>query len=279
MLDLLLRNIEGKIDRAEHHLGTLEQIVEDGGVGDLIETRTDRDRQGRVRLRVKEIAEIPVDWNVLVGECVYNMRSALDHLAYGLNIIGSGKDPPPNERASQFPIYTNRETFYRGRGNIRRAEPMIRYFPHGTRTIVEGVQPYHGRKKDPVGPRRLEVLSELANIDKHRRFPIAAATTLGARVPLSIEGHRVTRRAEWGSYVLKRDATILRFNVPTLPASCKEPSMNFKLAIDVHLMGRRGEPPICLPWPSESLTFVLKSTLNFIQREVLPPLLPFILKR
>lgn len=275
MLDYLLRNIEGKLARAEEHLRRLEEIIESGAVADLVETRTDRDRQWRVRVRVKEIAEIPVDWNVLVGECVYNMRSALDHLAYGLNIIGSGEDPPPNHRASQFPIYSDRSS-YRGKGRARPASDLIEHFPRGARARVESVQPYHGRKGDPVGPRSLEILAALSNIDKHRRFPIAAASALGFMVPRAIEGKPVVDVKAWYR-LLKPDATVLRFDVPRLSIYTKEPNVDFRLAADIHLVGARGEPPISLGEPSEPITLILDSALSFIQREVLPPLLPFIL--
>jgi hypothetical protein len=70
-------SIDAKLSRAEHHLGKLSEAIEGAAESDLLKTWTDRDRQGRVRVRVKEVGEIPMEWHVRIGECVYNMPSRL----------------------------------------------------------------------------------------------------------------------------------------------------------------------------------------------------------
>ena len=45
------------------------------------------------------------------GDRVLGDSGALDHLAYALNVVGSGTDPPPNWGKSQFPIYSLRRDF------------------------------------------------------------------------------------------------------------------------------------------------------------------------
>jgi hypothetical protein len=276
-VDWLRPSIDAKLDRAEYHLGVLREAaqsnVQTGSEDDLVKTWTDRDRKGRVRIRVKEIGEIPVEWHVRIGECVYNMRTALDHLAYGLNIIGSGKDPPPNHKVSQFPIYHDRLS-YRGLTRARRARDLIEHFPRGARTRVERLQPYHGRKNDPFSPRRLGDLAELANIDKHRRFPVAAWTPKQLSVPpwvvpigddpWPLRGYKFQYR------LLKPNTTIIWLDVPGLPPSIQEPEVDFAFTPQIEFVGAAANPPIPLLVPHEPVDFTLDNILRFIRERVLP---------
>lgn len=264
-MDWLLRSIDAKLGRAEDHLRSIEDVVNSDAVTDLVKTRTDRDRQGRVRVRVDEIGEFPGVWDAWIGECIYNMRSALDHLAYGLNIIGSREDPPPNWGSSQFPIYSDRSTYRHGGKRGRPAKGLIQFFPRGAKAAVERVQPYHGRKNDPAGARRLSDLAELSNIDKHRRFPI----------PGHVEGHRVI--AYTMKYrVLKPGATIVWLEVPDLPRSHKEPNVDLYLMANIEFVGPAANPPVSLLVPSEPVPFTLKAILDYIRGRVLAELLPFV---
>jgi hypothetical protein len=278
-VDWLAGSIDAKLDRAEHHLRVIQEIVESGAVTNLVTTRTDRDRQGRVRVRIKQVGEIPDDWRVVIGECAHDMRSALDHLAYGLNIIGSGDDPPPNASASQFPIYSERLAYRTGRTkdgrSVRPAEPLIRCFPRGARTRVERLQPYRGRKNDPFSVRRLADLRDLSNIDKHRRLPVTAATPDSVGPPRKVEGHRV---GPWAYHyrVLKPGATILWLEVPTLPRDVKEPDVDFHFEARIEFEGTSANPPVGLLRPHEPVAFTLEMILRFIRERVLPDFEPWV---
>lgn len=274
-MDWLLRSIDAKLDRADKHLRSIEDVIDEDAVSKLLNTWTDRDRKGRVRVRVKEIEEFPGVWDAWIGECIYNMRSALDHLAYGLNIVGSGEDPPPNWGSSQFPIYSDRRTYRKGGRRGRPARPLIEYFPRGAKAAVERVQPYHGRKDDPAGARRLSDLAELSNIDKHRRFPVAAAGQTGMILPSHVEGHVVSGYST-KFRVLKPDATIVWLEVPTLPPSCKEPKVDLDFMANIEFVGPAANPPVSLLVPSEPVPFTLNAILKYIRGKVLPELLPFV---
>jgi hypothetical protein len=271
----LVRDVNAKLKRAEHHLGKLKTLTEGSGVANLVTTWTDRDRKGRVRVRVKEVREIPPEWHVRIGECVHDMRSALDHLAYGLNIIGSRQDPPPNHGQSAFPIYSDRITFRRGSSRGRKAEPLIRFFPWGARTAVESLQPYRGRKRDPITNQRLADLTELANIDKHRRFPITAVAPKTLPIPGLIEGYPCVAYSTWNR-LLKPNATIIFFEVPGLPRSVKHPQVDFTFKATVALVGALGNPPIPLLVPHEPVVFTLESIMTVIRDRVLPAMGQFV---
>lgn len=268
-MDWLRKSIVAKLDRAEYHLMALNELASSGAVTDLVETRTDRDRQGRVRLRIKEVAEIPDEWHVWIGECVHDMRSALDHLAYGLNIIGSGQDPPPNWKTSQFPIYSDRATYRKGGRRGRSAAKLIAHFPRGAPTRIERLQPYHGRKHDRLGPRRLAELADLSQIDKHRRFPITASSPKTIYIPDRIQGHPVVAdKFRYG--LLKPDTTILWLEVPSLPRSVKEPYVDFRFSAAIEFEGASANPPVRLLAHHEPVAVTLRHILGFIDRRVLP---------
>lgn len=237
--------ISAKLDGAEAHIDRLEKLVREGAVTDLVSTRTDRDRKGRVRVRIKKVGEIPQQWHVWIGECVHDMRSALDHLAYVLNVAGSGKDPPANNRGSEFPIFDDRLA-YRGKRGVRGAANMIKCFPRGARTRVERLQPYH-RGNDPE-TRRLWELRELANIDKHRRFPTTVATNILMQHGDDVLGHRITD-AKVPFRRLRPDTTIMWLTVPSLPTSVAEPDVNFGLGVEIEFDGRSEGAPIPLELP------------------------------
>src|SRR4051794_32749877 len=54
---------------------------------------------------VEVIEEPPLDrWSLVAGDCVHNLRSALDNLIYAIAIYQSRQNPPPDDKSLQFPI-------------------------------------------------------------------------------------------------------------------------------------------------------------------------------
>lgn len=102
------------------------------------------------------LREPPSRWSAVIGDCVHNLRSALDHLTWQLALLQSSNP----SRSTQFPIFLD-ETKYQGSGQRQVAELTA-----AQRTCIESLQPYHGG--DPSHP--LWVLHELDRIDKHQRL-------------------------------------------------------------------------------------------------------------
>lgn len=128
----------------------------------------------------EELAPIPVQWRLLLGDVANNCRASLDHLAWAL--VCRGRTPPgvltiEQERAVYFPILQDRRAF---NGELRVKLPGAR---RADIAKVRRYQPYHN------GPSRRSrhVLSLLAGInrgDKHRTIqPLwAVPTEIGIEV-------------------------------------------------------------------------------------------------
>lgn len=98
-------------------------------------------------------------WSLICGDCVHNIRSALDHLVYTLAIQHSGRNPPPNDKTLQFPICGSRRDFD-AKGH------WIAPVSDAAKEFIERVQPYN--RLNSVNPSLLSVLAAFDNADKHR---------------------------------------------------------------------------------------------------------------
>jgi hypothetical protein len=117
--------------------------------------------------RITRVPWIDPAWSALFGQGIYNIRSALDHLAWQLVLL----DDQTPTRATHFPLLDasrdkgGRKVQVDIAPGIKRPDILA---------AVESMQPYHGGGKwgDQLG-----VVAELSGIDKHR-LPIAVATML-----------------------------------------------------------------------------------------------------
>lgn len=109
---------------------------------------------------------------LVIGDCLQNMRVALDHLAWAL-AESTGKEPPHH---TSFPISLNPDAFHErnkagkttGRSGLKKIEAL----PGEAQTIIEELQPYHG--DDPV-LHPLWILNEYSRIDRHRTLSVMYA--------------------------------------------------------------------------------------------------------
>lgn len=106
----------------------------------------------------------PLDeWGLLAGECIHNMRSSLDNLAFALARLRC--DPPHNPNKISFPIYKDQARFMEnGRRNIDQ-------LPADAASLIEKIQPfqrYDSGQGDSPDKDPLALLQELNNADKHR---------------------------------------------------------------------------------------------------------------
>jgi hypothetical protein len=169
-----LNDIGWKISRAQEHLNAVSEALDAFYSSDFYIVRVESNTHGRYIHRVVSVVAAPPSIGILIGEAAHQMRSVLDHLMWQL----AGKPADEKEAAKvQFPIFTGRAQFYGWRkktgGKYRGFDYMMPGVHPRVKTLVEGLQPYHYRKRPKtILLRQLQVIS---NWDKHRALMTAAA--------------------------------------------------------------------------------------------------------
>jgi hypothetical protein len=192
-----LDSARAKWDRAKFHAEQLVAEMKEACDGDRPRvTRTSRrfDSETNEIVWTAEsiVPEIAPHWPLMIGECVYNLRCALDHLWWELAIDDLGREPTEDEaRAIQFPIYT------RSRPESFESQ---RFLTHVASEAVQKAREVQVFDRPEGTEALLGVLADLSNHDKHRKIqptyfrPIHVETTIGnatcvdCHVPRSGEG-------------------------------------------------------------------------------------------
>ena len=103
---------------------------------------------------------------LIVGDVLFNLRAALDHVIYELHETANGGPLPPDKRRMpEFPIWDDRRK-YRRNGRKR-----VAALPARAQALVQSFQPYHRSARDST-PGHLGLLNDLNVIDKHRTLHI-----------------------------------------------------------------------------------------------------------
>jgi len=172
-----LDGCEGKLRWAKRHLKALDdQIALAAGLHKHVITVENDPGTSEYVFKVTGLHPSDADWGYLAGDCIHNLRSALDHLVFQLAILALGRDLTDDEaRSCMFPIHANADSFKsaaKGRTKLLRS---------GEQTRIEELQPFNASDTSIWPPRpgylpgvpapvpsllgRLEALDV---IDKHR---------------------------------------------------------------------------------------------------------------
>ena len=171
MANAVGEGVSEKFRRADMHREDFNERVQRFIEGDPYRViRYDELDTGRRVWEIEVRKQPPLsEWAGLIGDCLFNFRSALDHLAYDLAIAYSGAPLPPDvERNSAFPI------FYERAPTPQELERRIGAIDPKARRIIETMQPY-GRTDRTV----LGYLETLHNFDKHRTLHVVAGFPAG----------------------------------------------------------------------------------------------------
>jgi hypothetical protein len=163
-----------KLDRAQDHIDELRRLLaglwERVGPSFVIED----EGGGSYLYRVVRVPALPRAVSLLVGDALFNIRSALDHLAWQLVLL-DGKEPG---ELTAFPVrnpakVTDPDAFVNLRPPIDREDILVK---------ILDAQPYrlNGDRHDPQIPQPIWTLHRLNNIDKHRLL-LTTATVLDQR--------------------------------------------------------------------------------------------------
>jgi hypothetical protein len=123
------------------------------------------------RYRAVAVPDLDPKWTLLLGDCIHNLRGALDQLVYELVRIHGGK---PALR-TQFPVYTEP-------GGVR----VQGGIPDEALRLIESVQPY---TKSFDGS-RIRLIHHLDLVDRQRQLPLAACAS-GRRITVNFRQPRV----------------------------------------------------------------------------------------
>jgi hypothetical protein len=229
-----LSSVRAKIDRAEHHLrdidATLKVVLgaeQNARVPSIYEFDSDRKQ-----LIVKHAKFQPIDpaLPLMVGDCIHNLRSALDHLVYQLALL----EPSTSIAAANktfFPIYLTKTEF------DKRVEKLVKPFiSSAALTEIEKSQPYSAY--DVPEEADIWILSKLDILDKHRLLVVAAqkfcATDFTVSVP---EGERMeVTIAEPKWKPMKDGAEIIRFDLSQMPNPPKEMNVHVNMMTTIQFI-------------------------------------------
>lgn len=154
-----------KLARAAEHIKEIKDRVATYAATEPHEIIVDSELRATMRIKFP-----PHDVAIPIGEALYQMRSALDHLACGL-VRTSNPNPPIGwERRCEFPLFTDVPSDIPappvpfGHKSFSKVLPGITTGPF---TFIESLQPYYPKGAPNAW---LRFLAKLSNIDKHRRL-------------------------------------------------------------------------------------------------------------
>jgi len=147
--------VQAKVERAKHHVQDLKGAIESFFAANPYEVGTKRNPETRQLIYyVVRVKDVPPMVNVIAGEVLQSLRSALDHLAYQLVLVGTGQAGPFHY--VYFPICDSAEEYESKK--LRQIKGMRQ----NAIEAIDAVKPYKG------GNDTLWRLHKLNIVDKHR---------------------------------------------------------------------------------------------------------------
>ena len=151
----------------------------------------------------------PIEWSIRIGEILYNLRSALDHLVWQL-VLANEQKP---SRHNAFPIVEEEKDWPKKKEQLKGVAP-------GVETMIERLQLFTGGIGLPFDVRAFQTLNTLCNIDKHRYLIVAIVNSSGIEPITFGYDHPPLHRSETspplrGSGLLgkiEKERILLRFN-------------------------------------------------------------------
>ena len=158
-----------KLDRADAHLAGVKRAIEEAHdtSGERFEVKFDP-QSGQHIYYAHNLPAIDPEWSLIMGELLYDLRSALDHLAWQLVLLDGGQ---PSEQ-TQFPV---RESPFNKKGQFINVQLKPPVKNPKILAALDECQPYNGPEGEPVrfDHSSLRQLHRLNIIDKHRLLIVA----------------------------------------------------------------------------------------------------------
>ncbi|MEO8373130.1 MAG: hypothetical protein ABI806_28350 [Candidatus Solibacter sp.] len=195
----------------------------------------------------------PIRLSVLIGECVHNMRSAVDNLVCGLALTLKSTCKC---RDLAFPVYKDQAEW------DEKADKPLKGIPPLAKEAIRQLQPW----ADTVSPNLLTILNKLSNIDKHRACNFTLAY-----------GHDVVFRVHCNNgVILNLDVKepLYLGDVHTIPLQIDKRLVEGSARVQTSgtfVLTLREESD----WDDIPVMKVLEDCFDHIERRVVPKLKPF----
>lgn len=164
------RSVELKLNRSAEQAQLLKSEIDAWSAANPIRYKIELS-EGNLGFRIIHEGFLnppPTDrWSLIFGECIHNLRSALDNLAWGLAC--ANKNPPDKPAVIKFPIYDDKKKFE------HEAKPILKQLSYDVAQVLTAMQPFEQVDEDPK-KNYLVTLQSLSNEDKHR-VPVISFTS------------------------------------------------------------------------------------------------------
>ena len=233
MLGHPLDSCAAKIQRSEANYSTLNQDarswVQQAVIkGQAVTVRKEIDPQtGEIHFLAAAVPETPSNrWGAILGDCIHNLRSSLDHLAFALADLDSPNRDRDRDNVTQFPV-TQSQSHWDADGIQRR----FTYISDRHRRTIEEVQPWFTQPND-VAVHPLSILERLDNRDKHRLISVVAlANDLWSYYPTASPFHltnaTLTSQTLWEN-PLVRDAKLMTVRIAAVDPAGPNPDVDMQ---------------------------------------------------
>jgi hypothetical protein len=251
-----MESADAKMARAKEHLDTL--YAEAGVFFESTKRNFILKSNGQEAWVVHYIEDSipPIRLGVLLGECVFNMRSALDNLVCGLIRT---KDSHATCKGTQFPISSTEKQWEKNwQKHLKGVEPAAQ-------KMIRDLQPCFRMSTVPEHD-PLSILNVLCNSDKHR----AVTLTLAYSHDLTVKVHANDGKV----YVWKATEPLYAGDVHTIPLDLDpatiQPSARVETSgTEVLIIREIG------PWGQRPVWSVLTDLYEYVRDRVVIPLKPF----
>lgn len=191
----LIQSVDLKIARASDQIAGLSNAISEWASHNPIKTKCElRENRLGFRLIIEEFDKsAPLEnFGVLVGECIHNLRSSLDNLAFALARLHC--DPPVKPKDISFPIFEDEADF-----KSSKSYKGLSQLPVNVSMLIERLQPFQRNHPDVQGQPKddpLVLLQNINNSDKHRIPTVTLLAPKEMAFSQSVEFHSEQDAAE-----------------------------------------------------------------------------------
>jgi hypothetical protein len=248
-----LEGVRLKLSRAVDQFHDLDVAVDELFRLNSKQAGHEFDDKGDIIIKLSYQPPLDPRFALVVGDCIHNTRSALDHLVAQLAILNSA--PAKAIEKTAFPVCLTNEQF---KEQTRRK--VAPYITREAFTEIESLQPYKtGDKEKDI----LWILSQLDIIDKHRvlivaKHKIRVVSMKAVLGDKELFSGNLNNDAPWKS--AENGAEIIRLRLTPNPPS------PMKMHVEMGTEGTIQIEKTGLCCDGQNLGVVLRDCINYVSR-------------